>query len=213
MPGIPVKLPDQWGPGMVAYGVVDGQAVLRDGDDVWDSSNPEFGRPFVQPSNIRPNAIDDWLPLFELNDPDLDGVFSYIVMPDGRDLVIVMRINFFTLLQFYYDAESNRLTQLLIPMTALDSYSFPSVYQASPGGDHIAFDAYGCLSCGGHVPQKILYEIETGRAENIGEVQEFIWAANGVYMFKDTIFVDCTEPGIGPCIQPPEELPVHTGNF
>jgi hypothetical protein len=81
----------------------------------------------------------------------------------------------------------------------------------------VAFESYQCWSCGGHVPETRIYDVERRVFKNLGRVLNFEWLEGNNFQFKPFILSTCspneTEIGDDNCYTDPDKLSYKKGSM
>lgn len=113
---------------------------------------------------------------------------------------------------FIYNKNTNRVENISteeIPDLNNESFSYRFMipYSISKNNRYVAFEAFQCWNCGGHIPETRIYDTEKRVFQNLGNVLNFEWLEDGMYQFKPFIPEECGPgDGEGQCYKDPEKL-------
>lgn len=159
------------------------------------------------------------------NGAGYNEIFSFKIFPDKKRFVFVMRWDNYSpdpmkagleLPVYLYDPskDPDKSTKILSFKDPSDQkYNFPKIDQVSIDGKYISFNMFGCWNCGGHQPEKLLYQVDKGISKRIGKMIYFKWLESGNYEYKEYKEIECKESGPGACSEDESKLPLKTGRF
>jgi hypothetical protein len=154
-------------------------------------------------------------------------LFSFRPFPKSPDFLLVIETratllkeyhaSFPTYMVFRYSEfpKENRLSYLLsFAKTYRENHYVAKIDQISSDEQCVSFNLFSCWTCVYEHPEKVVMDLASLTAENIGRVSYFKWRDQKAYDYKDYIEEDCfpddTRYGYK-CPVDPSKLPLKQG--
>jgi len=156
-----------------------------------------------------------------------DRIFSFKRIPNSNNFMFVVELNRSASVStngpwipyqverdlYLYDQSRKNLKKIATFPNNTTKYSYPKIYSFSQDGKYAYIQLFGCWSCGGHVPENFLVNLESFKTLNMVRTSYFAWKQNGNFEYKDYVVIECKEPEQGDCSQDPNSLPLKTGKI
>ncbi|MBI2420821.1 MAG: hypothetical protein HYV38_01940 [Candidatus Levybacteria bacterium] len=207
----------EMGENTVSFTRVDGDVYLRFGEDVYKPGEDavELVEKFATESATWYGLVDA---PEDIDEKVFNDVLSIKVFPDGNNFLFVTRFTVddkWVLTAYSYDAykDSNKVNELFsFENGGKEKYPVPIVSEISGDGKYATFSMFSCWNCGGHIPETLVINLESGDFERIGKTSEFKWKEGGAYDYKEYKETDCELEGPGICPADPD-VPLKTGKI
>jgi len=96
------------------------------------------------------------------------------------------------------------------------SYYVPRIgeFYLGEDGEYLSLLLYRCWACGGHDPKRVLINLETKEAKELGFVRSFWWhRKNGDYSFRKLVYEKCEDQNTLTTKRGPLEQPFSQGQL
>lgn len=156
--------------------------------------------------------------------PGNSSIFSFMLNPNNQFASIVIQTrNMYHFLSrsssgatgisrdlltvFFYDISTKSITSAFSNIDLENNQKY-ILTNAVSNDKKIAFDLYGCWGCEPLHPTTILWNPETNKKKDVGQVSEFEWLEGDSYRYKEFITIDCPDAAqeIGECSIDSKEL-------
>ena len=116
---------------------------------------------------------------------------------------------------YLYDQGKKELRKIITFPNEISKYFYPKISSFGGEGRYVLIEVFACWSCGGHVPETFLVDLQTFKMLNLGKVSYFSWREEGNYEYKDFVLTECegSYSAGGECFQDPNTLFLKTGKI